>query len=96
MAGAAADRREGKIERVELRATTRQTAAIREAAHAAGKTVSAFILDSAFEDAQRVLADRRLFLLETERWERFVKALDRRPKSKPRLRELMRKPSVLE
>src|SRR5438105_3009090 len=89
-------RREPKVERVELRASSRQTAVIRHAAEATGKTISAFMLDAAYLEAQRALADRRLFSLDAKQWERFVEALDRPTTKKPRLRRLMHEPSVLE
>jgi len=88
--------REAKIERLELRASPRQASAIRQAAAATAKTVTAFVLDAATVEAQRAIADRRLFRLDPDRWERFVNALDRPAKEKPRLRKLMRRPSVLD
>ncbi len=93
---AAKKRRDAKVERLELRATLSQTATIRQAAAATAKTVTAFVLDAATIEAQRALADRRLFRLDPERWERFVHALDRPVKEKLRLRKLMSRPSVLE
>lgn len=85
-----ATRPEPKGERVELRASLRQTSAIRQAAEATGKTVSSFVLDSAYLEAQRTLADRRLFRLKADAWESFVAALDRPSKRKPRLEKLMK------
>lgn len=93
---AAKKRRDAKIERLELRASPSQTLVIRQAAAAAAKTVTAFVLDAATVEAQRALADRRLFRLDPSRWERFVSALDRPVKEKPRLRKLMRQSSVLD
>lgn len=89
-------RRDAKIERLELRASPSQTLAIKQAAAAMAKTVTAFVLDAATIEAHRVLADRRLFRLDPDRWQRFVNALDRPEKEKPRLRKLMRRPSVLD
>lgn len=85
-----------KVERVELRASPRQTSVIKQAADATGKTVSAFVLDAAYIEAQRALADRRLFRLDADRWDRFVKALDRRAKPKPRLEKLMKRRGALD
>ena len=87
---------DAKVERVELRASSRQTSVIRQAADATGKTVSAFVLDAAFLEAQRALADRRLFRLDPERWDRFVKALDRPARRKPRLAKLMKQRGPLD
>ncbi len=93
---AAKKRRDAKVERLELRASPSQTSAIRQAATATAKTVTAFVLDAATIEAQRAIADRRLFRLDPDRWERFVNALDRPVKEKPRLRKLMRRSSVLD
>jgi uncharacterized protein (DUF1778 family) len=93
---AAKKRRDPKVERLELRATPSQTAAIRQAAAVTAKTVTAFVLDAATIEAQRALADRRLFRLNSERWERFVRAMDRPVKEKFRLKKLISRQSVLE
>jgi len=81
---------------VELRASTRQTTVIKQAAEATGKTVTAFVLDAAYLEAQRALTDRRLFLLDSKDWTRFTHALDRPARSRPRLRKLMEMPSILD
>jgi len=90
---AAKNYREAKIERLELRASPGQAAVIRQAANTTDKTVTAFILDAATLEAQRALADRRLFRLDSTRWQRFLNALDRPAKEKPRLSKLMRGPA---
>ncbi len=84
------------MERLELRASTRQTAVIRRAAAAAGKTVTAFVMDAASVEAERALADRSHFAVDPKAWRRFVAALDRPVVAKPRLHRLMRDRSVLE
>ncbi len=85
-----------KADRIELRASPRHAAIIRQAAEARGKTVSSFMLDAAYLEAQRDLADRTLFRLDEAQWARFIKALDHPTSSKPRLRKLMQTPSALE
>lgn len=85
-----------KADRIELRASPRQTAIIRQAAEASGKTISSFMLEAAYLEAQRALADRRLFRLDEARWARFIRALDRPAAAKPRLRKLMQRRSALE
>ncbi len=85
-----------KIERLELRASRKEAALIKRAAEASGKTVTSFILDAAHVEAQRALADRRVFSLDKDSWQRFVKALDRPAKTKPRLQRLMRERGALE
>ena len=91
-----AARPDAKVERVELRASSRQTSVIRQAADATGKTVSAFVLDAAYLEAQRALADRRLFRLDPERWDQFVKALDHPARPTPRLAKLMKQRGPLD
>ncbi len=95
MAGPAASQKEVKANRLEIRASRRQTAVIKHAAEATGKTVSSFVLDVAYLEAQRALADRRLFRLDKNRWQRFIRILDRPVKERPRLRKLLETPSVL-
>lgn len=82
--------------RLSLRASREQDRLIRQAAAAARKNVTEFILDSACSAAQQVLTDRRLFLLDATRWRRFLVALDRPVSEKPRLKKLLSTPSVLE
>ncbi len=45
-------------------------------------------------EAKRLLADRTEFVLDAERWERFVELLDRSPQDNPGLAKLFAKPSV--
>ena len=49
-----------------------------------------------YVEAERLLADRTHFVLEPERWERFVEPLDRPPQDNPGLRELFSRPSVFD
>lgn len=63
-------------ERINLRATTRQEQLLRRAAAATDRSVTDFILDSAVTQAERVLADRRWFVLDDERWKEFQRLLD--------------------
>jgi len=46
------------------------------------------LLDSALQAAGDTLADRRIFVLDAERWDAFMAALDRPPADNPRLRAL--------
>jgi uncharacterized protein (DUF1778 family) len=83
-----------KQERVSLRATPRQIDVIDEAAEALQKNRSDFMLDVAVEEASRVLADRRSFVLGEEQREEFLQLLDRPPVDKPRPRALLKRESV--
>jgi len=84
-----------KQDRIYLRATSRQVDVIDQAAEAIQKNRSDFMLDAAVEEARRVLADRRTFLLGDEERDEFLRMLDRPPAEKPRLRALFERGSVL-
>lgn len=84
-----------KRERIELRATTRQVQVIDDAATVAHKNRSDFVLDATYQEASRVLADQRTFLLGDAEREEFLRLLDRPPAVKPRLRSLFERGSVL-
>lgn len=81
-----------KSERINLRASTREESMLRRAAEAEEVSVSTFILGSAVEQAERVLADRRWFMADSETFEEFVRLLDE-PVSTDRLAELFSRPS---
>lgn len=85
-----------KEHRFHLRASERDVLTISRAAASAGTTVSAFILESASERAERMLADQTHFVLSEEQWKAFTEALDQPPRRLPRLERLLREPSILE
>lgn len=85
-----------KEARIEVRTTSKQKALITRGADANGQNVSDFILSSAQEKAEMILADQKEFVLPQIRWDRFVAALDRPKKRQKRLARLMSEPSVLE
>ena len=66
------------------------------AAQASRRSVSEFVLESALTRAAETLPDRQRFILEGERWQAFVEALDAPPRSLPRLKRLLRRQSVFE
>ena len=65
-----------KSQRINLRATGRQEALSRQAAEVTESCVSDFILSSATERAEHVLADRRWFVATEEQYDLFVQALE--------------------
>src|SRR3954463_271705 len=81
--------------RLNLRTTAKQDALIRLAAQATSKTVTDFVLDSASNAAEQVLADRRWFLLDDAAWASFEDFLERPAVLKPRLRDLLTQESDL-
>ena len=82
--------------RFHLRASERDVSTISRAAASAGVSVSAFILKSAAERAERTLADQRHFVLTGEKWRAFTEALDRPARRILQLEKLLREPSILE
>jgi len=62
---------------------------IDRAADAVGKTRSEFILESARAHATDVLLDQRLFTLNTEQYEAFMRALDAAPAPNAKLQRLL-------
>lgn len=70
-----------------LRIDPETDARIRRAAASAGVSVSTFVAQAAGAAASDVLADRREFVLEPERWDEFVQLLDRPARELPGLRE---------
>lgn len=82
--------REGRIN---LRATSRQEQLLRQAAAATDRSITDFILDSAVTQAERVLADRRWFILDDERWQEFQRLLDTPVRDMPKLTSLFRQAS---
>lgn len=77
-----------KSERINLRASERQEALLRQAAEASDTSLSDFILSSAVVQAERVLADRRWFVATEEQYDEFVRLLDA-PVDTTKLRELL-------
>ena len=71
-----------------LQATTRDL--IDQAAAAAGKTRTEFIVEAARREAELILLDRCLFSLDKKEFAAFTAALDRAPAANPQLRELLR------
>lgn len=70
------DIRRAKSQRINLRTTERQEALLRRAAEATDNTLTDFIMASAVEHAERVLADRRWFTATDEQFAEFLSLLD--------------------
>lgn len=72
-----------------IEANTRQL--IDDAAATLGKTRTEFMIESARRQAVDVLLDRRLFVLDAERYGAFMDALDNPPAPGRKLRSLLRR-----
>jgi uncharacterized protein (DUF1778 family) len=88
-------RRGGRTDRLGLRASEEQADLIREAAALEGKTVSAFVMDTATSHARQVISDHRDLVLSQEAFQRFYAELDKPAEAVPELAELFRRPSRL-
>ena len=85
-----------RSEKLDLRLTPAAKQTLQQAAAAAQRSVTDFVLESALASAAETLADRRLFPLDPDRWQAFVAALDAPPTPHPRLARLLQEASVLE
>jgi len=86
----------GREARLNIRTTAKQDTLIRLAAQASNKTVTDFVLDSASSAAERILADRRWFMLDDAAWVAFQDMLERPTVVKPKLRKLLTEPTVFD
>jgi uncharacterized protein (DUF1778 family) len=87
---------EPRSERIDIRITPAAKRLLQQAAAAAHKHVSEFLLEQGLAAAAGTLADRRVFLLDEARWQAFLDALDRPPKDRPRLQRLLAEPGFLD
>jgi uncharacterized protein (DUF1778 family) len=76
---------------IHIRATAQVKHLIDTAAIAVGKSLSEFMLDSARQHAVDVLLDQRLFLLDPEKYDTFISALDNPPPAGAKLKALMKR-----
>src|SRR2546421_6916243 len=76
---------------INLRIETQTRQLIDDAAAILGKTRTEFMIDSARRQAIDVLLDQRLFVLDSDRYDAFVQALDNPPAPGPKLRSLLRR-----
>ncbi len=85
-----------RSEKLDLRLTPQAKQRLFAAAQAQHRSVSDFVLQSALDKADETLADRRVFTLNAEQWEKFLAALDAPPRDLPRLRRLLNEPGFFD
>lgn len=78
-----------KSARINLRATERQEALLRQAAASSDTSLTEFILNRALTEAERVLADRRWFTLDKAQFEEFTRLLETPLPSTDKLEKLL-------
>lgn len=84
-----------RTEKLDLRLSPAAKRALQEAARAQNRSVSEFVLESALARAEELLPPTR-FNLNAEQWTALMEALDAPPRVIPRLRELLRTPSIFD
>lgn len=87
---------ETRSEKLDLRLTPSAKRTLQNAAQAAQRSVSEFVLESALTRADETLPDRGRFGLSAQQWSEFQAALDAPPQPSPRLARLLQEPSVFE
>jgi uncharacterized protein (DUF1778 family) len=88
--------RRTRSERLNLRATRKQARLIRLGAKETRSNLSNFVVESACLRAEQALASKQYFELKPAEWSQFMAALDRPVQQKPKLRQLLAQPSILE
>ena len=86
---------QSKSVRIDVRASNPVKLLLQEAARAAHKNVSEFLLDAGIVAANQTLADRLRFELTPDKWDAFQAALDRPTKPRPKLKSLLGEPGLL-
>lgn len=83
----------GKSSRIGLRVSPSQERLIKLASEVKGKFTSEFILDAVCQAAEQTLLDQRLFMVSSEKFEKFSELLDSPPMSNEGLKKLFSKAS---
>lgn len=84
-------KRNAKTARLGLRATPEQEVFLRRAAQACHKSLTEFIMESAFQAAADVLMDQRIFMVSGDRYQALLDMLDGPVKDNVGLRKLFSK-----
>lgn len=82
-----------KTARIGLRVSPIREHTIRLASEVKEKSLSEFILDAAFREAEQTLLEQRLFQVSKDKFENFINLLDQPPMDNERLKKLFSKPS---
>lgn len=83
---------ERRTEKLDVRISRSAKAKLQAAATALHRSMSDFVMESALSKAEEMLAERRIFVLDEEKWAAFQVALDAPVRSLPRLKALLEKP----
>ena len=83
---------EAKPARLNIRVSEHEKEVLARAARASNTTVSQFVLQKAYAEAQAVLAEQTRFGLPPKEWRKFCAALDAPPRDIAELRRLLTEP----
>jgi uncharacterized protein (DUF1778 family) len=89
----AAQTRNNKSSRLNIRATDEEKRLLERAADMTHVTASQFVMQSALRTADEVLGDRTRFSLPAREWDEFARLLDRPARELPALKRAAAKPS---
>lgn len=87
---------EQKTSQIHIRVSKHQKEVIEQAAKIKHTSVSDFVLENAYQVANKVISEANNIVMPTEQWEAFCQALDSPPKKIPALVELFNRPSVFD
>ncbi|HEV2790888.1 MAG TPA: DUF1778 domain-containing protein [Solirubrobacterales bacterium] len=82
----------GAKKQVNLRIESQDRALFDRAADAQRESLTQFLVESGRERAERLLADRNSFTVDSEDWNQLIEALDRPARVRPELADLFSRP----
>ena len=80
-----------KSERIDLRLTQEVKEILARAAHLARQPLSAFLIESAYEKANKLIAEQERLILSNEERDKFLALLDNPPMPNEKAKAAMRK-----
>ena len=85
-----------KSERWNLRVTPAQDTIVRRVLDATGMSLNEYVVTRTVAAATNDLADRRIFVLDSQAWDELQEILDRAPAPNPAVAALLAQPSTLD
>ena len=85
-----------KPRRLNIRISEHEKDVLMRAASALNTSVSSFVVQRAYAEAQVILAEQSQFRLPDKKWREFTRALDAPPKDIPALRKLLTQRGVFD
>lgn len=85
-----------KPSRLNIRVSEHEKDVLMRAASALNTSVSSFVVQRAYAEAQVILAEQSQFRLPDKKWREFNRALDAPPKDIPSLRKLLTQRGVFD